>query len=360
MQKLNVCTQAEANCIFDKYLDLQAIEPNLQLDELAARLGISEAELLATAVGKGVIRLEEDSIHDIFTVLPEVGRVMVLTANSACLHGKKGWFEGVLLGKTLGEVVNGAIDLRLYLDHFKYAFVVQNNICSEPESIQFFDANGEAVHKIYKINQTNQKMWDRLINTFAALDQNPYVFVDTSEDKLIGQLPDNNIDVHALRRSWCQDCAHVHQINSLLKRHNVSRVQSLRLLGSKFAQKADNCTAELLLTRVSKTGLPLMIITESSGLAQIHSGPVHNVCKEGYWLKILDEDFNLHLRYDLIAETWVVRKSTMNGLVTSIEMYDKNGLQIVRFYGQSIPGRPEIKAWRQLADSMAIPSAMAA
>lgn len=355
MLKLNISTQLDAMRLKSKWKQLQAAEPDLLTDELAKRIGVTELELVAARVGSGVIRLAEDAIIDIFSVLPEVGRVMVFASNSACRYMKKGWFDGVLLGKTSGEVIGGAIDLRLYFEHFKYAFIVKEKMHGVlHESLQFFDIDGTAVVKIYKIEQTNTKLWQRLVNTFSSLDQNPYVFVNDASQSGPG-IASHKVDTQSLLCSWCKNCICPYETHGLLKAYNVSRLQSLRLLGKQFAQKADDYTAEFILYKAAQTGLPIKITTESSGLIQAHSGVINNFKKVGWWINVLEEDFNLHLRYDLIAETWVVKKPTTAGTVTSVEMYDDKGQQIISFYGQSMPGRPEMAAWTELADCMVVP-----
>ncbi len=361
MHDLNTSSPDAAEALKSAWANLKASEPDLRALDIAKRLGVSEAEIVACRVGDGVIRIEEESLADIFRSLPEVGKVMVLTRNHACVHEKKGWFEGVHLGKTMGPIVGGAIDLRVFLNHFKYGFFVHEQSRGRLlDSIQFFDADGVAVHKVYKLEQTDTKAWQRLINTFSSYDQTSVLITENVPDPLPFNYPDAEIDVQALRESWASMGYGPHEVYGVLKKHKVTRAQALRLIGENFARKADNITAELILENVAKSGLPIMVFTGSQGLVQIHSGPVKNIKKMGDWLNVLDEDFNLHLRIDLVAETWIVKKATADGFVTSIELYDANGLQLVQFFGQRLPGRPEIKAWTNLADSMALPSAIAA
>jgi hypothetical protein len=45
----------------------------------------------------------------------------------------------------------------------------------------------------------------------------------------------------------------------------------------------------------------------------------------GPWLNVLDPGFNLHLREDLIASAWIVRKPTADGVVSSLELFDAGG-----------------------------------
>lgn len=104
---------------------------------------------------------------------------------------------------------------------------------------------------------------------------------------------------------------------------------------------------------VARRGLPIRVFTGSPGPVQIHSGPVHAIKPTGPWLDMLDEDFDRHPRLDHVAETWIVKKPTADGPVTSLELYDAQGGQIVQFFGQRLPGRPGIAAWTELAGSLA-------
>jgi putative hemin transport protein len=104
-----------------------------------------------------------------------------------------------------------------------------------------------------------------------------------------------------------------------------------------------------VLESAAASGLPIMVFVGSPGVVQIHTGPVHNIKAMGPWLNVLDNDFNLHLREDHIVESWVVQKPTPEGPVTSLELYDAHGTQIVQLFGKRKPGIPELEAWRALA-----------
>lgn len=91
-----------------------------------------------------------------------------------------------------------------------------------------------------------------------------------------------------------------------------------------------------------------MVFVGNAGLVQIHTGPVRNIQIMGPWLNVLDADFNLHLRQDHIAQTWLVRKPTSAGLVSSLELFDATGNSIAMFFGARKPDHPELGAWRAL------------
>jgi putative hemin transport protein len=67
---------------------------------------------------------------------------------------------------------------------------------------------------------------------------------------------------------------------------------------------------------------------------------------------VMDPSFNLHLREDRIGSVWLVRKPTEDGVVTSVEVFDKQGENIAMLFGARKPGKPELPAWRELAESL--------
>src|SRR5690625_5873518 len=87
-------------------------------------------------------------------------------------------------------------------------------------------------------------------------------------------------------------------------------------------------------------------------MIQIHSGPIKKVKILYECINILDPGFNLHLRSNSISETWVVEKPTEDGVVTSIESFDKEGEIIVTFFGARKPGLPEREEWRKLVQDL--------
>lgn len=48
----------------------------------------------------------------------------------------------------------------------------------------------------------------------------------------------------------------------------------------------------------------------------------------------------------------MVRKPTVDGLVTSLELFDQHGEVIAMFFGERKPGKPELAAWRALVEDL--------
>ena len=335
----------------DAWIRLREQEPNLRARDLAERLGVSEAELVAIRCGDGVTRLE-GPWKDLILALPELGQVMVLTRNDSCVHEKKGTFAHIQIGGVMGVVLNEAIDLRLFLKHWVFGFAVREESRGGwLQSLQFFDGDGRAVHKIYLTEHSHRDAWSGLVGRFAAGVQSPLLDRQQVAEPLPSLLGDAEIDVFSLRDGW-RAMRDPHDFFALLKKHKVTRTQALRLVGPDFAHRVANTSIRHTLEGAAASGLPIMVFVGSPGVVQIHTGPVHNIKPMGPWLNVLDEDFNLHLREDHIVESWVVKKPSPEGAVTSLELYDAKGGQIVQLFGKRKPGVPELTAWRELADGL--------
>lgn len=331
---------------------LKQNEPQVRARNIAQRLDVSEGELVACRVGDNIIRLQ-GPWNKLFHTLPTVGRVMVLTRNESCVHEKKGSFQDVMLKGTMGAIVGGPIDLRVFLNHFVHGYAVTEESRSRVlESLQFFDGDGTAVHKIYRLPDTKENAWQQLIQDFSADEQTTDFVKQSVIDPLPRELEDGAVDVASLRAGWRSMGYGPHEFYGLLKRHQVTRLQAMQLVGDEFAREVGTLAVEQVLERASQDEVPIMVFTGSSGMVQIHSGVVNNIKRLENWLNVLDEDFNLHLRADHIAECWLVKKPVPEGSVTSLEVYDSQGNQIVQFFGARKPGIPELESWRALTEKL--------
>lgn len=96
-----------------------------------------------------------------------------------------------------------------------------------------------------------------------------------------------------------------------------------------------------------------MVFIGNRGCIQIHTGLVKNIKMFGAeWLNVLDDEFNMHLRDTAVATAWVVRKPTSDGDVTSLELFDTEGNNLVLFFGRRKPGQPEDENWRSIVAAL--------
>lgn len=324
--------------------------PKSRIRDAANALKVSEAELVATGIGETAVRLEP-AWKDIMAELPKLGRVMALTRNEACVHERKGRYEDVQVGGKMGIVLGPDIDLRLFLSRWNFAFAVsETSNAVARRSLQIFDDNGQAVHKIYAIDDTDLGALDALIARFRASDQGRSIHVKPASLTVVPK-PDSEIDAEGLLGTW-RNLQDTHDFFPMLRKFDVARLQAFRLVGKEFAQQVPRLAGRSVMEAASKTGLEIMIFVGNANCIQIHTGAVTRLVTTGPWFNVLDPEFNLHLREDLIHEAWLIRKPTRDGDVTSVELYDARGETIAMLFGKRKPGIPEDKTWRELANGL--------
>ncbi|MYZ49426.1 hemin-degrading factor [Propylenella binzhouense] len=317
--------------------------------DLAGSAGISEAELLETNGAPEVVRLRGD-MRGLIQALPALGEVMALTRNEAAVHEKVGAFGNISLGSVHGLVLNGAIDLRLFMAHWHCAFaVVLPGEAGPRRSLQIFDSHGDAVLKVHLKPASDVAAFERLVEAFT--DPAPERLSVTPAPA--AEISAGPADAEAFRRDF-DGMKDVHEFFPLLRRHAVTRRAALDHLDGQYVQRLDNAAVPALLDGAAASGLPIMCFVGNRGCIQIHSGPVANIKPMGPWLNVLDPGFNLHLRHDLVAEVWSVRKPTKDGHITSVELYGADQGLIAQFFGVRHEGQPENPAWRHLVASLPV------
>lgn len=313
--------------------------------DAAVTLGISEAELMASAVGDGVTRLEGD-LRNLLKRIPELGTVMALTRNESCVHEKDGPYKAITAEGAMGLVLGEEIDLRLFFNHWRHAYAVtEESVRGALTSLQVYDAAGGAVHKIYLRPASNRAAYDKLVADFTSANQAAGERVAAPAPRAAPK-PDAAIDTEGLRIAWAS-LRDTHDFFGLLRRFGTGRTQALRLAGKDFARKVPNGAARSVLEAAAAEKLPIMVFVGNRGCIQIHTGPVSTIRINDSWVNVMDPGFNLHLREDRIAESWVVAKPTLDGVVTSLEIYDEDGETIAQFFGKRKPGVPEDGRWRE-------------
>ncbi len=326
--------------------------------DIAQELGISEAELIAAHSGSALpdagvslfaVRLQP-RWPELIKEVEKLGKVMALTRNEACVHEKKGVYHHSSVNGQTGLVLAGDIDLRIFYQHWHSGFAVRETLTdSVQHSLQFFDQYGVAIHKIFLQAESNLAALDALITAFSDTGAAP-LQIQAAPARSTAAMPDN-FDQTAFRDAW-RSLRDTHDFFSMLRQFKISRTLALREAGADYAEQLDTQVASDILLAAAQEQVPVMVFTGNHGMIQIHSGPVSKVLPTGPWINVLDASFNLHLRTDLIAEAWIVRKPTTDGLVCSLELFDVHGELICMLFGERKPGQAERCEWRGLLDQM--------
>ncbi|MEG1376684.1 MAG: ChuX/HutX family heme-like substrate-binding protein [Myroides sp.] len=331
---------------------LKQEQPHLRIRNAAQKLGVSEMELLATNIGSNVTRLRPE-FKEMLAEIESLGKVMALTRNEECVHERKGIYANADFSNPhAGLFVNEDIDLRIFLSHWKKVFsVIEENARGTSRSIQFFGKDGDAIHKIFLTADSNVEAFEALVEKYKSEDQQPF---ETSEayELNLDEKPDNEIDVEGFKQAWLE-LKDTHDFFMMLRKFGVSRTQALRLAPSDFhAKQISKDGIVTMLEEVAKEKTPIMVFVGNKGNIQIHTGRVRKTMWHQEWYNIMDPDFNLHLDMSKIAQTWVVRKPTEDGVVTAIEVFNEMGDIIVQFFGKRKPGIPELDIWRETVEKL--------
>lgn len=324
----------------------RAAHPRTRIRNAATALGVSEAALVATGCGDTATRLDGDWDR-LIRALPTLGTVKVITRNDLAVHEKLGRFGHISIGPGHGMVVNRDIDLRLFMSHWHHGFAVTESTGrSVRRSLQFFDSAGASVHKVYLVEESDEVAYDALVARHRAGDQRTR-FEALPHPAESPAPTDESIDHEMLRAHWLK-LRDTHDFVDLLRSFGVRREQAFRLAGEDLARQMPVVAFRQALEAAAAAGLPIMIFVGNPGCIQIHTGPVHRVVPSEEWLNVMDPAFELHVREPQIARAWIVRKPTRDGIVTSLELFDEEGRNVLMMFGERKPNRAELDGWRSL------------
>mgnify|MGYP001794621899 CR=1 FL=1 len=336
-------------------IEIKTQEPRLRNRNLASKMGISEAELLTLTLSDNTIRLRP-AFKELLVDLKEMGYVMALTRNEACVHERKGIYDNITFYEghaNMGVAVNPDIDLRFFMSQWVYglAVVMDRGRMGKLYSFQFFNKHGEAVHKVFSTPKSNIEAYHQLVAKYRAEEQEALLDLPPTTTTAVEELADDKIDVQGFQQAWL-NLQDTHDFFGMLKKFEGSRPQALRLAPTGHAEEVPTDSVKTVLETCAKREVSIMCFVHSKGCIQIHSGEIRNLRQMDAWYNVLDPKFNLHLDMNHVEKCWIVRKPTEDGIVTSLELFDKYGKLIVYFFGARKPGKPELEGWRAAIDHL--------
>lgn len=324
----------------------RAANPKARERDLARELGISEGRFLAAWEGDGVTRIRAD-MDALFSRLESVGEVMALTRNENAVHEKIGVYEGYIPRERVSMFLGEGINLRLFRAHWVHGFAVEKRDGEMVKrSLQFFDAHGDAVHKIHARPATDIAEWDALVEALKMPAGT--VVPDFTPPVRKAEVADPNDDqVVELRKRWAS-IEDTHEFQGLIARLGFKRLQAIRAVGKEFSWRLADNALDALFTGAAERATQIMVFIRNPGCLQIHSGTVCNIKRTGDWLNVMDPDFHMHLRTSAISECWAISRPSKDGEVVSVEAYDEKGDRIILINGLWTEGEANRPDWQDL------------
>lgn len=328
----------------------RAENPKIRDRDFAAKLNITEAQLVAAYAGHGVTRIQPKP-DEIVPRLTALGEVMALTRNDSCVIEKVGVYENYRSGEHASMVNNPEIDLRFFPAHWVSAFAAERAGDNGPRrSIQIFDAAGDAVHKIHLRPASDVVEFDRLVAGLKLDDQSGELAVAPRKPADAPRL--NPGKAEELRKGWA-GMTDTHQFIGLTRKQGMNRLGAYRVAGEPLALELERGAVNQMLEAVRDQSVEVMFFVGNMGCIEIHGGPIITLKEMGPWQNVLDPGFDLHLRLDHIAEVWAVNKPTKRGDAVSVEAFDAEGTVIFQVFGRHNMGENHRPAWNAIVGALA-------
>lgn len=317
----------------------------------AKELGISECELMVS--NPDAVYLGSD-IRPIVLRLRDLGLVECIVRNEVAVHEKSGIYENVSMTKTTGIALNvGELDLRIFASQWKHALALEDH-SREPTSysIQFYDAFGDAIQKVFLRDESKVEAWHALVNEFANNDT-PSGFRQPEE---ISHTPNtlNADDLAAFHQRW-MEMKDIHHFSGILETYSLSRLDAYRQAPENHTFSVGVGALEKAFEAARDMGIKIMIFVGNRGIVQIQSGQVHNVIRKHGWLNIIDkkeEHFCLHLKDEDLSEVWAVRRHTRDGIITCLEGFNAHGKGKITVFGLREEGNAEQSRWQEIVQKI--------
>ncbi len=350
---------APAASLADRWATLRTAQPKLQIRDAARTLGTSEAELLATGIGKTVTRLSDadHAVNDIMIRALDLGTVLALTRNENGVLERTGvatkakpesFTDKERFRAVAGGYLGGEIDMRFHFANWKHAFAVvqPGRDGTISRSLQFFDAQGNAAHKVYVKSEAGVAVFDKIVADFKHPQQTGELKIVAAAPKA-AELADSAVDVKEFQLAW-KEMTDVHQFNRIVGEFKLTREQAMRLAPEGVVQKIGPQALRKLLDESAKQQMPIMAFLGNGAATQIYSGKITKTAASGDWYNVLDPEFNLHIRETALKSGYVVQRAG----VTSVEFFDKDGELVVTFFGVRERAKPQPQAWVDLTRAL--------
>jgi putative hemin transport protein len=328
---------------------LRGAQPQIRIRDAAAKLYVTEAQLLATGCGDTAIRLNPDWIQ-LLPALAGLGSVMVLTRNAYAVHEVTADYHIDTITADAASMRGHVLGLHLNLHDWQSAFAVEETTpLGVRHSVQFFDRYGDAVHKVYLTLSSHLAAYRALVASFRSTDQTPAQTVLAKPPKMSLSL--KPFELEALKLYW-QLPQPLYGNTAQAGALSISRYQALSLLMPDYVTPIPLQVWRDFMHTLVGAGLTLVIGVANAGATQHYIGAIHKLLLTEPWFNVMDDGFNLHLQDHAIANLWAVKQMAQDGMVTSLEAYDAQGEIIISLYCLDARLQADDMVWRELIASL--------
>jgi len=278
--------------------------------------------------------------------LATLGNLTEVTRNASALLQKDNVSGALYVQNEIEFAPAEAMHMRIFYPQWEHGYALEEidaKTAMHERSLQFFDRHGGMMHKIVLCNSSDKDAFKQLVREYAAEEQLTPAQLLSMPETHAPDVP--QIDIDALRAEW----AHTHNHNDFLQRQEIfdqQRLRKLRLAGKAFAYQVANDSARIILQRMTEFGTAILAQVGNAGVVQAYYGKIKKIGSKNSRLKIMNASFRMLLREDHIDSIWVAKKPTTDGIITSLELFNRQGMHIASFLSKKDNGQPEPREWR--------------
>jgi putative hemin transport protein len=300
---------------------------------------LTGAQRLAVGIPHRVTRLT-GPFSALLHRIDRLGSVTILTGNASVIQERVGVYDHAACRS------GGPADRLLIQQKWKYGFAVTDSDADGNihRRLQFFDADGNGLHKILLHEAGCVDAFHAIVHDFVAPEQAPVLDIFRTAPVMPAEGV-ARLDINALRADWAR-LDHAGDFFMRQVEFDRLRLHKLRLAGKAFAHQVAKDSVRILLQKMADLGSSVMAQVGNAGLVQAYQGRIRQIRSIDAWLNIMNQDYRLRLREGHIDTVWVAKKPTADGIITSLELFNRQGLGIARFFSEPEPGRPEPREWR--------------
>lgn len=333
--------------LWQQYQALKTEHAHLFQYDAAKLLHVSEGELLASA--PNAVYLGQD-YRAIFERLQAIDSVQLLVRNEHVVHEKITRISSIRFNDHVGLAIDvGGFDVRLFPKHWHHVFA--HDVFTHGKtmrSIQFYDAHGIALQKVYLQNPDDNAAWQAIVDDFthAQMPQflPPTAVQAATKTALTGK------QAQDFRQRW-RELKNIHHFFGLLKDHGLTRRQAFEEAPTGYAFQVKNACLQDAYEQAAAKAVPVITFVGNHGIIQIQTGTVKHISRQRGWLNIFDQKhtgFTLHVNDDAIESTWLLLRPTADGIVSCLECLDAQGNTVLSLFGQRVEGETELESWREV------------
>lgn len=337
---------ADYTLINEKWKQLKSFQPELSTGSVAEKLKISEAELFYA--GKGdEIKLLNSEFEKQLNEIAKFPDLNLIVKNKACVNSIKTAFK-VTNDETENSIrlKSAEMDLEIPLRVLKYGFAFNS---ADEKSIQYFDKYGFSVFKIRLKKESLENETDDFIKTFENKSETFDFEIEAYPAEHQTDLTAD--ELKAFQSDW-KNLDEPEEFNQILKKYNISQLNALHHAPEDyFATKIRNRKVANILEEAIVAGTKLKFSVENHKTGLTYKCASERGSWHGEWFNVFGKTAQFSLDTSKIIESFIVRKPSRSGIISSISCFDGNNAQIFEVYCNREDDEPEPNEWRALLNS---------